>query len=370
MNHRPIRVAINGLHAKSGGGVTYLRNIVPLLARDQRLDLHLFLDRRQYDLFPNLPEQVHLHLLDLPESLPRLLLWEQLSLPILLREMKAEVTFSPANYGPLAAPRAVIMLRNALSVVQWETRLSKRIYWAGLAAMTALSLLTARRGVAVSQYARDSLPAALRGLASRRCDIIHHGIDAAFSPAPDGAPRSDYLLAVSDIYVQKNLHNLIEALAIVSRNRPGLRLQVAGQILDPDYHQALTRRISVLGLEEQVIFLGSVPSRELPALYRNCRAFVFPSTVETFGNPLVEAMACGAPIACSNTAAMPEILGDAGLYFNPTDVTEMAATIEALLADEALAQRLSRKGCDRAKGFSWQICAQQTAEVILTAAGT
>lgn len=370
LNQHPIRVAINGLHAKSGGGVTYLRNIMPLMALDKGLELHLFLDRRQYPLFPDLPEQIRLHLLDLPDSLSRLLVWEQVALPVLLREMKADVTFSPANYGPLAAPRPVVMLRNALSVVQWETRLSKRIYWIGLAIMTALSLLTARRCIAVSRYARDSLPGPLRALAQRQCDVIHHGIDPAYSPSTDSYPRGNFLLAVSDIYVQKNLHGLIEALALVSHRRPNLQLQVAGQILDPDYHRALTRRIAELGLESQVTFLGSVPSRNLPALYRGCRAFIFPSTVETFGNPLVEAMACGAPIVCSNTAAMPEILGDAGLYFNPTDVADMAAKIEALLADDDLARRLSHQGRERAGRFSWETCAQQTAAVITTVART
>lgn len=369
MNHRPIRVAVNGLHAKSGGGVTYLRNIMPLMALDQRLELHLFLDRRQYGLFPDLPEQVHLHLLDLPVSLPRLLVWEQVALPFLLREMKADVTFSPANYGPLAAPRPVMMLRNALSVVQWETRLSKRIYWIGLAMMTALSLLTARRGIAVSQYARDSLPAPLRALGRMRCDIIHHGIDSAFSPDPEGRPRGDFLLAVSDIYVQKNLHNLIEALALVSRHRPDVRLRIAGKILDSEYYATLSQRIAALGLDSQVTFLGSVPPGELPALYRSCRAFVFPSTVETFGNPLVEAMACGAPIACSGSAAMPEILGEAGLYFDPTDIPDMAGKINTLLADDALAQRLSQLGRERSELFSWAVCARQTAAVIMTAAG-
>jgi glycosyltransferase involved in cell wall biosynthesis len=370
MSQATLRIAVNGLHAKSGGGVTYLRNIMPLLARDERLELHLFLGRQQHGLFPDLPEQIRVHLLDLPESLPRLLLWEQVTLPILLREMRADVTFSPANYGPLAAPRPVIMLRNALSVAQLETRLSKRVYWFVLTVMTALSLMTARHSIAVSRYARDSLPGPLRQLAKRRCEIIHHGIDSTFSPDPKGTPREDFLLAVSDIYVQKNLHGLVEAMALAARARPGLKLLVAGRILDPDYYQTLIERITALGLDAQITFLGSVPPRDLPSLYRRCRAFIFPSTVETFGNPLVEAMACGAPIICSNSAAMPEVLGDAGLYFDPTDKEDMAAKIETLLADDILAEQLSYRGRERAGGFSWEICARQTAAILTATAGS
>ena len=110
-----IRILVNALHAKSGGGVTYLRNLLPYLGTAEGLEVHLFLHTDQYGLFDTLPEGVRVHLLEFPNSFARLLLWEQVALPILAREMGVDVTFSLANYGPLAAPNTVICSRRALS---------------------------------------------------------------------------------------------------------------------------------------------------------------------------------------------------------------------------------------------------------------
>ena len=152
-----IRVLVNGIHAKSGGGVTYLRNIMPLLAEDDDLELHLFLHRDQFALFGVIDERIRVHLLDFSNGFFTNLIWEQLVLPLLAKSMSVDVTVSPANYGPLMAPRQIIMLRNSLAVVGRETRIIKRLYWFGLALMTGLSLLTCRRAIAVSDYARSAL---------------------------------------------------------------------------------------------------------------------------------------------------------------------------------------------------------------------
>ncbi len=98
--------------------------------------------------------------------------------------------------------------------------------------------------------------------------------------------------------------------------------------------------------------------------YRQCKIFVFPSTVETFGNPLVEAMACGTPVLSSNSAAMPEILGDAALFFDPLNAQEMANCIEKVLGDEEMQSELAKKSLRQAKKYSWQITARKTAKVI------
>ena len=99
-----VRVLINGLHARSGGGVTYLRNILPLLAEDPRLELHLFLHVDQHALFAPIDERIRLHALDFEAGFWKRVLWEQIGLPIVARAMSVDVTFSPANYGPLFAP--------------------------------------------------------------------------------------------------------------------------------------------------------------------------------------------------------------------------------------------------------------------------
>lgn len=363
-----IRVIINALHAKSGGGVTYLRNILTPLVRAEELELHLFLHVDQYELFGEPPEGIRLHLLDFRTSFLRLLAWEQISLPILAHEMGADVTFSPANYGPLLAPNPVIVLRNSLAVVQRERRLAKRLYWVGLAVATMVSLLGCRRAVAVSAYARQALSFGLPGWFGRKIEVIHHGVDARFTPDSLTRRVRGQLLAVSDVYVQKNLHTLIAALPAIRAAHSEARLVVAGRLVDAEYHGELTAAIARHGLGDAVEFLGGVSPRDLVDLYRRCSLFVFPSTVETFGNPLVEAMACGTPVICSNVSAMPEVAGDGARYVDPLDADAMARTVIDLLGDEAAREDLARRGLERARNFSWDITARRTAVLLAEAA--
>jgi glycosyltransferase involved in cell wall biosynthesis len=363
LNSDRLRVLVNGIHAKSGGGVTYLRNIMPLLAADDELELHLFIHRDQFALFGTIHERVRIHLLDFPPGFFTNLLWEQLALPIFARVMRVDVTLSLANYGPLAAPAQIIMLRNSLAVVGKETRLLKRLYWVGLTVMTALSLFASRRAIAVSRYARSALSFGLGDRLQNKVAVVYHGVNEVFRPALT-ARSGDYLLAVSDIYVQKNLHTLVRALAVVRRSFPDIVLKIAGRPIDAEYMAELESVIAKEGLGGAVEFLGPCSTEQLLRLYQNCKLFVFPSTVETFGNPLVEAMACGAPIASSNSAAMPEILGNAAVFFDPLDADDMAGRIRMLLADDGARERLARNSLMRAQRYSWQLTALQTADVI------
>lgn len=365
-----VRVVINALHAKTGGGVTYLRNILPYLAEAEGLELHLVLHADQSELFGPPPEGVCLHLQSFPNGFIRLMLWEQAVLPVLARKIGAGVTFSLANYGPLLAPNPVIMLRNSLAVIGREYRLSKWAYWIALSVMTFASLAGCRAAIAVSDYARRALAFGLPGMFKGKTSVIYHGVDARFTPAEPPRPRRpDELLVVSDIYVQKNLHTLIRAVAKARRQYPDLRLLVAGRVVDEDYHRELLRLAAECGLGQAVVFLGGQPPSELLDLYRRCTAFVFPSTVETFGNPLVEAMACGAPVICSDSTAMPEVAGDAVLYVSPQDEAALTAAILRLLADGDLREDLGRRSLTRAVRYSWARTGAQTAEVLRRAGG-
>jgi glycosyltransferase involved in cell wall biosynthesis len=327
------------------------------------LELHLFLHRDQFALFGAIHERVRIHLLDFPAGFFSNLVWEQLALPIFARVMRVDVTLSLANYGPLAAPSQIIMLRNSLAVVGKETRLFKRLYWVGLTVMTALSLFASKRAIAVSRYARGALSFGFGDQLQNKVAVVYHGVNDAFRPS--ARDRSgDYLLAVSDIYVQKNLHTLIHALATLKKSFPDIVLKIAGRPIDAEYMAELKAVIAAEDLTNSVEFLGMCSTDQLLHLYQDCKLFVFPSTVETFGNPLVEAMACGAPIASSNSAAMPEILGNAAVFFDPLDTSDMADQIGSLLADDAARERLSRNALMRAQRFSWQLTAQQTADVI------
>lgn len=364
-----LRVIVNALHAKTGGGVTYLRNILPFLASEPGLELHLFLHEDQYPLFGTPPEGVRLHLLTFRNSFLRLLLWEQLALPILAREMSADVTFSLANYGPLLAPNPVILLRNSLAVFWRERRLSKWGYWIGLALVTLASLIGCRTAIAVSDYARRNLSFGLPQFFARKISIIHHGVDERYHPAEPPLDRQpDQLLVVSDVYVQKNIHTLIKAMPTILQRYPGIRLLVAGKLVDADYHAELLAMAEANGVSGAIEFLGGLPQPQLLELYRRCTAFIFPSTVETFGNPLVEAMACGAPVISSNSAAMPEVAGNGALFVDPLDAKGMAEAILRVLDDPGLRGEMSVRSREQASRYSWSVTGQQTADVLRRAA--
>ena len=358
-----IRVLVNGIHAKSGGGITYISNVLPLLADDEGLELHLFLHKDQFELFGIVDERIRIHLLDFPNGFFMNLCWEQFVLPILAKSMSVDVTLSPANYGPIFAPRNIILLRNSLAVVGRETRPVKRLYWLGLALMTGLSLLTCKHAIAVSTYAKRALTFQIKPFLEEKVSIVYHGVRSEFRPN-FRIKRDKFLLAVSDIYVQKNLHTLISALALVRDNVPDCKLKVAGKAIDQGYLAEIKRVIEVNKLENCVEFVGEKTVDELVELYQTCNLFVFPSTVETFGNPLVEAMACGAPIVSSNTAAMPEILESAAKYFDPLDIVDIANSIVGLLADDKKRNDLTTKSIERSQAFSWSDSALRTAAII------
>ena len=355
---------INAIHAKTGGGVTHLRNILPFLAEDGRLEIHLFLHASQFERFAPLHEGVRAHLFEFREGFFRTLFWEQIVVPIMARAMRADVTFSPANYGPILAPNSVIMLRNVLSVVGRERRLSKRAYWVGLALMTVISLLRSRHAIAVSDYALRTLTFGLRRIFPGRLSVVYHGVDPVFTPPPPGARRERYLLAVGDIYVQKNFHTLIDALSLVRVRHPDVTLRIAGRRVDEGYYSEVMDRVAARGLEDAVAFLGPVARDHLSELYRHCALLVFPSTAESFGHPLVEAMASGTAVASSDRSVMPEILGDAGCYFDPLNPRLIADGIIRVLDEPGLAEDLAGKGRRRVERFSWANSARRTADIL------
>ncbi|MGE4562458.1 MAG: glycosyltransferase family 1 protein, partial [Rhodospirillales bacterium] len=225
---------------------------------------------------------------------------------------------------------------------------------------TLLSLFTCRRAIAVSEYACHLGGGAVAAQLRKRIQVVPHGVDKIYSQLQDANSRKSFLLSVSDIYVQKNFTNLIQALTKLKESFPDIKLKIAGEPVDQDYYETLKRQIEIEDLAEQIEFLGYVPPKALCELYRACAVFVFPSTVETFGNPLVEAMACGAPIASSKSTAMPEVLGDAGLYFDPEDVDDIAATIKSMLLDKKLCNTLSQKAEIRSKQFAWELTMDKT----------
>jgi len=143
--------------------------------------------------------------------------------------------------------------------------------------------------------------------------------------------------------------------------RPAVRsrhpLVIAGG--KKSYTRYLKKRVEELQLGTDVYFLGYVPIQIMPDLYREARALIFPSLYEGFGIPLLEAMACGCPVAASRTSSMPEVCGDAAVYFDPLDKRSVRGAIEQMIFDTTTCSRLKEKGLIRAQQFSWEKTAQE-----------
>jgi glycosyltransferase involved in cell wall biosynthesis len=365
----PLRLAINAVHAKSGGGVTYLRRMLPLLAAEPGVAVHLLIHQDQTALFRPLPAGVEVTEFDYPPGFLRTLIWEQLSLPGVAQRLNADVLFSPANFGPVFARNHVVLLRNATSVIRLTRHIKPMVYWTMLSLATLASLLTAKRAIAVSDYAARVLTFGLRRFLAGKISVVFHGTHPVAQIRSANAADGTGLLAVSDIYIQKNYHTLVRAFSALHGRRPNLTLTIVGREIDARYANSIRVLVATLGLTDSVRFLGHVETDKLVELYRTCHVFVFPSTVETFGNPLLEAMAAGAPIASSNAAAMPEVIGDTGLLFDPDDADDMAQTIERLLDDPDLRVKLGAAASARSRAFTWEDTARRTLDVLRSAAG-
>ena len=365
LNNYPVRVMLNALHAKSGGGGTYLHNMLPILSALPEIEVHVVLHRSQEKLFSSVLANVTTYYIETEGSLARTIFFEQFGLPRLARKIAADVLFSSANYGPLMITNGVILLRNSLYVATVERRMGKLLYWGLVYIATMLSLLTARRAIAVSEYAGSSaIQGLFRGL-RRKMTIVPHGVSSVYIKNKRTVAPKPFLLTVSDIYVQKNLHTLIRGFAGLLDDMPDLVLKVAGKPLDASYYARVCKIIDELGIADSVEFLGHVGGKDLVSLYGSCTVFVFPSTVETFGNPLVEAMASGCPIVCAHAAAMPEIAGDAVRYVLPHEPNSFTMVLREMLMDEAMRKDFSARARARSKIYSWEITARRTTNVLV-----
>lgn len=361
-DNRPLVLLINGLHSKSGGGVTYLRNILEKFTGREDLKVNVLLQKDQANMFGEFRGNVHSIKINNTKSLPMLLFKEQFFTIYWSQKLAADVVFSPANFGPLLWTKSVILLRNAIGVKDVEDRFFKRVYWQLLYIATLISIKRASRVISVSKYAMTGVTNIGNTEEIKKIQIIPHGVSSLFSYDETIKREPNRLLFVSDLYVQKNLHTLLKALAIL-KEKVDFHLDVVGAAVDQNYRNWIVAQIKRLKLESRVTLRGHAKPEELREYYSKCSVFVFPSTVETFGNPLVEAMACGAPIACSNSAAMPEVAGDAVMYFDPGKVDDMADVICTLLSDPEKRESLGVAARERAKIYSWTMTADATARV-------
>jgi glycosyltransferase involved in cell wall biosynthesis len=242
-----------------------------------------------------------------------------------------------------------------------------RIY---LNAMMPRFLRAADAVIAVSECSRRDA-VRLYGTPAEKIHVIPEGVDARFRPASqqqiDRVRAKHHLperfiLSVGTIEPRKNLPILFEVLA--SRREQGLApwpLVIAGK---PGWlYEPILRQMNELGLQDLVHLTGFFPDDDLPALYNAATLLVMPSRYEGFGLPVLEAMACGTPVICSNTSSLPEVAGEAALLASPDDARTWAEAIARVMSDDALRAQMRERGFNQAGRFSWEQAARQTADL-------
>jgi glycosyltransferase involved in cell wall biosynthesis len=180
------------------------------------------------------------------------------------------------------------------------------------------------------------------------------------------AEDDSFILYVGQQSDYKNIRRLIQAHQSLRADRPELKLVLVGSLNEAAKRNQRWAQEKAL---QGIVFTGFVSDDELAWLYKHCRSYVFPSLMEGFGLPGLEAMIHGAPVASSNATCLPEVYGDAALYFDPTSVQDMATTIAGIIDDETFRNGLIEKGYEQARRYSWRRMAEQTHEVYLAALG-
>ncbi len=240
--------------------------------------------------------------------------------------------------------------------------------------------IAARRAnhiIAVSQSTkRDVIK--LLGVPADKVTVIYEAIQPIFRPLDHAQARAhvaathgitqDYILFVSTIEPRKNLPTLLEAFRKLREHyHSQAQLVIAGR--RGWLTEQIDELVSKLQLDGQVHFLGPVSNEELVYLYNAARVFAFPSFYEGFGLPPLEAMACGTPVVVSNTASLPEVVGDAAQLVDPNDIEAWNVALWRVLSDEGLRSEMCQKGLRRTTSFSWERAARETLDVYRKAAG-
>ena len=293
---------------------------------------------------------------------------EQTALPALARRLGADVWHAPYYVMPYRLPCPSVLTFYDAIAHHFPATLTSPWKRPLFELLTRLAVHVAGRFAAISMVSRDDLMR-FYGVEAGRIAVTPLAADERFAPQlPDvvqaavkrlGLP-CPYVLCLASNKPHKNLVRLVRAwhIIVTTGQAAGARLVIAGH-WDPHFPQAreLAERLRLM---DQVHFAGPIPEDDLPAVYAGAWLFAFPSLYEGFGLPVLEAMACGTPVICSNTSSLPEVAGDAALAVDPLDARALAAAMHRVLVDEGLREDLSQRGLARAATFSWERTACET----------
>jgi glycosyltransferase involved in cell wall biosynthesis len=322
--------------------------------------------------FP-LTKELDLHNISLPgcRLLPGLITVGNGLIPLVACRRGLDIVHDPTGVTPFlfgaGGARTVVTVHDvfAWSCPGTSTFLDTIIYrhWLPRVLPTVDAVIT------VSQVSKGDITRYLN-IPTSKIRIIYEGVSGAYHPLPAGKVTriavqhglpGNYILFVGSVEKRKNLRGLLQAYAHLRTMGEPPPLVVVGARRGRG--NGITETLREHDLKPHVVFLGYVPDEDLPALYSGADLFVFPSHYEGFGLPPLEAMACGTPVVCSNTSSLPEVVGDAAIMVDPTNVEALAEAMHRVLTDGDLRQHMREKGLARAKQFTWERCARETLAV-------
>jgi glycosyltransferase involved in cell wall biosynthesis len=357
-----VHVAYNLMHlvpGETGGAEVYARRLLPALREtDTGLEMTLFVGgAAASEDWGDGVEVVTLRF-D-PTSRVRRVLAEQTLLPRAIRDTAPDLLHNLFNTAPAVTPVPQV---TTIHDVIHHRHPDSGLLALGLKAAIPLAARRSSRILTVSEASKTDIVRFL-GVAADRIDVALNGPgirEDIAGVAPDEVRRrfevgnAPLIVTVAPSRPHKNVPRLVEALALL----PDVVLVVPGYPAGDDAE--LDDLAERLGIADRLRRPGWVDEATLDGLYRAADCFVFPSLAEGFGLPVLEAMIRGVPVACSNATSLPEVAGEAALYFDPTDVEAIAVSVQRLLEDKELADQFRAAGRERAKRFTWEMAAKRT----------
>lgn len=354
------RIIIDGrMYGESGIG-RYIRNLILNLQElDAKNQYFILLLKDNYKTL-NFPDNFHKVLADFRWYGAK----EQVRLPGLLKGLKPDLVHFPhfnvpVFYGGKFIVTIHDLIHQHFSMQRATTHgpLIYRIKQLGYKKVFQNALNKSQKILVPSDFVKKQLINDYQ-VTSQKIIVTPEAVDDKFSQIKS-IKKVDppYIFYVGNAHPHKNVEGLIRTFGELRRKYPNLSLVLSGN--DHYFWQKVKSEFK----QEGVIFTGHISDEELVSLYKNAKCFVMPSLEEGFGIPLLEAMACGCPVVSSYAGSLPEVGGDACLYFNPKESSDMVKKISQVLDNEELRQQLTQKGLNRYKQFSWQKLAKETLEV-------
>jgi glycosyltransferase involved in cell wall biosynthesis len=375
-----MRVGWNVLHlvpGETGGSELLVRRLVPALLEGSAIDLTLFVAREATESLRAEPWGGDVRLVELPVDArrrSRRVLAEQVLLPGAARRSKIDLLHNLFTTAPAVLP-GLPQVTTILDVIYKRVPdAHEGVRSHGMAALTQIAARRSARVLAISEASKVDFIDYL-GVDVAKIDVtpLGPGMRQDVEPLPESELRRDldigdrpFVLTVSAFRVHKNLDRLLRVFSAFSADRSCV-LVLPGY--PSPYVAKLKSLARALGAADRVRFTGWVDARTLEAMYRHARCMIFPSLAEGFGLPVLEAMSRGLPLATSSATSMPEVAGDAAVYFDPTDEGQMLAALRSVFDDEAVRGRLIERGLAQARSFTWERSAQRTLESYSRAMG-